>query len=149
MRVLMASVLVLSTSSPAWAETPTRGSLEIETERGEVTLAIEIADEPNERSQGLMFRESLPENSGMLFIYPAPRIASFWMKNTRIPLDMLFIDVDGEITSIARETVPFSLTPVRSTEPVKFILEIDGGDADRLGIAVGDRMTWEVDTPSE
>jgi uncharacterized membrane protein (UPF0127 family) len=85
----------------------------------------------------------------MLFIYPAPRIASFWMKNTRIPLDMLFIDADGEITSIARETVPFSLTPVRSTEPVKFILEIDGGDADRLGIAVGDRMTWEVDTPSE
>jgi len=147
MRGLLAFGLLLATGSAAWAETATNGTLEIETDDGTVTLSIEIADEPNERSRGLMFREALDDDAGMLFIYPVPRIASFWMKNTLIPLDMIFIDEGGEVTSIARETVPHSLKPVRSTAPVKYILEIDGGDADRLGIGVGDAMTWTVEKP--
>lgn len=146
MRLFASIALALMTfSASVRAETPSSGTLTIETATGAVTFAIEIADEPNERSRGLMFRDSLDENAGMLFIYPQPRIASFWMKNTRIPLDMIFIEEGGEIISIAPETVPFSLSPVRSPVPVTLILEIDGGDAARLGIAVGDKTHWEVD----
>ena len=149
MRLILALALSLAPGSASWAETATNGTLEIETDDGTVTLSIEIADEPNERSRGLMFRDALDDDSGMLFIYPVPRIASFWMKNTLIPLDMIFIDQSGEVTSIARETVPYSLKPVRSTVPVKYILEIDGGDAERLGIEAGNKMSWEVHEPAE
>ena len=135
-------------SNSVFAGTPSEGVLEIETESKTIEFQIEIADEADERSRGLMFRKSLDEQSGMLFIYPTPRVASFWMKNTLISLDMLFIDTEGRIASIARKTTPLSLNPVSSGVPVLTVLEIDGGDADRLGISVGDTVKW-TETPIE
>lgn len=90
-----------------------------------------------------MFRESLPVDGGMIFPMKPPRIASFWMKNTVIPLDMIFIREDGTIARIAADTVPYSLEPVDSGEPVAAVLELAGGKAAALGIAEDDVVTWE------
>ena len=142
---MIARLLLLAlfaVSWPAYAEAFSNGELSIETDSKTLQFQIEIADEADERSRGLMFRESLADDEGMLFIYPSPRIASFWMKNTQIPLDMLFIDEDGHILSIARETTPFSLKPVLSGGLVTSVLEISGGLAATLGIDVGDRVEW-------
>ncbi len=135
-------------SSPLIAGTPSEGVLEIKTESDSVKIQIEIADEPDERSRGLMFRESLDALSGMLFIYPTPRIASFWMKNTLIPLDIVFVDAEGRVATIAPQTTPLSLKPVTSGVPVLTVLEVAGGEAERLGIAVGDAVEW-TETPIE
>jgi uncharacterized membrane protein (UPF0127 family) len=89
-----------------------------------------------------MHRQSLAPNAGMIFPYAAPQPVAFWMKNTVIPLDMIFIREDGTIARIAANTTPYSLDPVSSVEPVVAVLEIAGGRAAELGIAVGDRVSW-------
>jgi uncharacterized membrane protein (UPF0127 family) len=89
-----------------------------------------------------MHRQSLAPDRGMIFPYDQPRPASFWMKNTLIPLDMIFVRSDGTIARIAAETVPLSLEPVPSLEPVAAVLEIAGGRAAELGIQPGDRVRW-------
>ncbi len=89
-----------------------------------------------------MHRQSLAPNAGMLFPYDVPQPASFWMKNTLIPLDMIFIRADGTIARIAANTVPHSLQSVESGEPVAAVLEIAGGRSAQLGIAEGDRVSW-------
>lgn len=147
--MLRAAVLALCLLPvSAWAETPTHGVVKIQTDDLTHFFQVEIADEPGEHSRGLMFRDALSENSGMLFLYPYPRPASFWMKNTKIPLDMLFIDADGRIVKIAEETTPFSLDPVSSDAPVVGILEIAGGESERKGIEVGDLAKW-MEFPSK
>lgn len=102
----------------------------------------ELAGTPEQQARGLMFRERLGPNEGMLFPFSPPRPASFWMKNTPIPLDMLFIRPDGTIGRIAAETVPHSLEPVGFEEPAAAVLEIRGGRAAELGIREGDRVRW-------
>lgn len=103
---------------------------------------VEIADDPAERSQGLMFREQLPPNAGMLFLYPDERPRTFWMKNTPLPLDIIFIAADGRVVSIAAEAKPFDETPLGSQAPAQAALEIQGGLAAQLGIGPGARVTW-------
>jgi uncharacterized protein len=103
---------------------------------------VEVAKTPEEQARGLMFRESLPDFGGMIFYYTEPVNASFWMKNTVIPLDMLFIRTDGTIARIAAETVPYSLDQVPAGEPVIAVLEIAGGRSAKLGIKEGDRVKW-------
>lgn len=142
-RALIGVIFAVATSA-AQAETPSNGVVSIQTDTATHVFQVEIADEPGERNRGLMFRDSLDEDAGMLFIYPEPGHASFWMKNTKIPLDMLFIDEDGTIVRIAPETTPFSLDAVRSGEPVIAVLEIDGGDAEQLDIEAGDTVTWKI-----
>ncbi len=102
-----------------------------------VRFSIEIADTPDERATGLMHRESMPQFSGMLFIYERPQPVSFWMKNTLIPLDMLFIDETGTVQNIARETTPLSLDSVFGGSEILQVLEINGGLSAQLGIDVG------------
>ncbi|WP_299321272.1 DUF192 domain-containing protein [Parasphingopyxis sp.] len=109
---------------------------------GDHLFDVETAITPEEQRRGLMFRESLPENGGMIFPFEFPRLASFWMRNTMIPLDMIFIRADGVITNIARETEPYTLDSYYSTEPVIAVLEIDGGRAAELGIDAGDYVSW-------
>lgn len=109
---------------------------------GDHVFDVETAITPEEQRRGLMFRESLPENGGMIFPFEFPRLASFWMRNTMIPLDMIFIRADGVITNIARETEPYTLDSYYSTEPVIAVLEIDGGRSAELGIDAGDRVSW-------
>jgi uncharacterized membrane protein (UPF0127 family) len=89
-----------------------------------------------------MFRSALAADEGMIFPFPQPRMASFWMRNTLIPLDMIFIRADGTIARIAAETVPHSEEGVGSGEPVAAVLEIRGGRAAELGIGEGDRVVW-------
>ncbi len=114
--------------------------LEIETEGGPVDLMVEIARTPQQQMRGLMFRDEVPALSGMLFVYDQPRPISMWMRNTPTSLDMLFIDEGGVIRGIEAETVPFSEAVISSPVPVTGVLEILGGEAERLGIGVGDRV---------
>ncbi|MBI1384689.1 MAG: DUF192 domain-containing protein [Rhizobiales bacterium] len=123
----------------AASNTLPREAVVIETASGPVSFEAEIARTPSEQAKGLMFRQSLGEREGMLFVYPR-QVASMWMKNTYISLDMLFIDEHGRIVRIARETEPFSAAIITSGTPVTGVLEIGGGLARRLGIAVGDRV---------
>ena len=108
------------------------------------TFKIEMAITPAERSRGLMNRRALAPDAGMLFDYGRPRYVSFWMKDTLIPLDMIFIKGDGRIARIAKRTIPFSLAAVPSGEPVRAVLEVIGGTADRLGIGPGDTVVHPI-----
>lgn len=110
------------------------------------TFNVEIADTADERALGLMNRTHLDSNQGMLFLYPAANPVSFWMKNTPLSLDMLFIDADGRIVNVAARTKPFDVTPINSAGPVIAVLEIIGGSAEKLGIKAGDKVEWPVQT---
>ena len=101
---------------------------------------VEMAVQPEQQTVGLMFREAVGPDEGMLFDWGAPRESSMWMRNTLVPLDMLFIAADGRIHRIAERTVPHSLAPVDSRGPVRATLELAGGTAERLDIRVGDRV---------
>lgn len=103
---------------------------------------VEIARTSAEQARGLMYRTALAPDAGMLFPFDPPQSASFWMKNTLIPLDMLFIRADGRIARIAANTTPLSLTPVDAGEPVIAVLEIAGGRAAAVGIREGDAVRW-------
>lgn len=105
---------------------------------------IEMAITRAERSRGLMNRSELAPDAGMLFDYGRPRFVSFWMKDTLIPLDMIFIKDDGRIARIAKRTVPLSLAAVPSGEPVRAVLEVIGGTADRLGFGPGDMVIHPI-----
>lgn len=107
---------------------------------GRAAFAVTVADEAAERSRGLMEVAQMPTMSGMLFVYPGPQRASFWMRNTLIPLDMLFADPAGRITRIHADAVPLDETTIDGGEGVQFVLEINGGLAARLGIEEGDVM---------
>ena len=104
---------------------------------GTARFSVEIADDPTEQAQGLMYRESMPLGAGMYFVYESPRRASFWMRHTLIPLDMLFIDASGVVQHIHHEAVPLDETPIPGGEGILTVLEINGGLARRLGITEG------------
>ena len=118
--------------------------LTIQTDDGDHAFTVELVDEPEEIRTGLMFRESLNADSGMLFDFGEPRQANMWMKNTLIPLDMLFMDSDGKILAIARDAVPGSLRTIGPGVPVKGVLEINGGLAEQLGVLPGDTVKHEI-----
>lgn len=125
----------------AWAEaacTPAR--LDLRLAEGRESFAVEVADDPQERAQGLMFRTEMPAASGMLFVYDSPRRVGFWMKNTLIPLDMVFADATGTVTRVHEGAVPGDLNPIDGGEGVQFVLEINAGLASRLGIAPGAQL---------
>jgi hypothetical protein len=103
---------------------------------------VEVAASPAEQARGLMFRTKLRPDEGMIFPMNPPRGASFWMKNTVISLDLIFIAPDGRISNIAAQAIPYDLTPLTSVGPVKAVLEIPGGRAAELGIAAGDKVAW-------
>ena len=105
-------------------------------------FTVEVARTPEEQNQGLMNRQSLAPDRGMIFPYEPPVAASFWMKNTLIPLDMIFIRADGIIARIEANTVPLSLDPVAAGEPVAAVLELAGGRSAELGIAPGAKVEW-------
>jgi uncharacterized protein len=115
-------------------------SLEIASKSGVHVFAVELASTPEEHAKGLMYRRQLPEGQGMLFDFHREQPTSFWMKNTYIPLDMIFIRGDGRILRIAENTVPLSETLVPSGGPVRAVLEVNAGTAKKLGIAPGDRV---------
>ena len=145
-------VALLLTVAPSCKNLPMMGEaqaqaslipLTIKTSTAVRKFRVEVARTEDEQARGLMFRQSLAEDGGMIFPMSPPRFASFWMKNTVIPLDMIFIRGDGTIARIASDTIPYSLEPVDSGEPVAPVLELAGGKAAALGIAEDDVVTWE------
>lgn len=146
---LTAALPACSAGSAASASTEAKLSLvkvSVKSANGVHSFDVELAKTEGEQQRGLMYRTDLPLNGGMLFApYPPsgpPREASFWMKNTPSPLDIIFIRADGSIAHIAENTTPFSETPIPSGEPVAAVLEIRGGRAAELGIAADDIVSW-------
>ncbi len=115
-------------------------SLEIVSKTGVHPFAVEIVATPEDRAKGLMYRKSLPEGQGMLFDFQTDQDVSFWMQNTYIPLDMIFIRGDGTIANIVENAEPLSTKLIPSRGPVKGVLEVIGGTARKLGIAAGDKV---------
>lgn len=136
--LLLLLAALLSPAGPAFALPQT--DLLVETASSQFRFEVEIADDPAERAQGLMFRETLADNAGMLFIYPEPQKVEFWMKNTPLSLDIVFVRQDGTIARIAERTTPFSEAAIPSGEAIIAVLEVKGGLMRELGIAVGDRL---------
>ena len=121
------------------AETVT---LVLHTDTGPHSFNIEIAKTPSEKILGLMYRRSLPADAGMLFLYDRPQQVTFWMRNTYIPLDMVFIGADGRVQRIESHTEPFSLAAISSDGDVKSVLELNAGTADAIGLKVGDKVDY-------
>ena len=114
--------------------------LEIVTATGAHAFDVEVARTDGERARGLMFRRSLPQDHGMLFLFESERPIAMWMKNTYISLDMVFVSRNGRVTSIAHGSVPLSETVIPSGGPVYAVVELAGGAADAIGLSVGDRV---------
>lgn len=118
--------------------------LVVHTASGEVSFIVDIADNDETRAKGLMFVQSLADDRGMLFDFKETRIVSFWMRNTFIPLDMIFIAEDGEIKYIHANARPHDETGISPDMPVRFVLEIAGGRAAELGLEVGDKVSHRI-----
>lgn len=137
--LVLAAGLSLAPAAAQAQEVFAASSLVVETAGGgKFRFKVEIAATPAQQAQGLMRRAVMPADAGMLFTYAEAQPTAFWMKNTLIPLDMLFIAADGRIIHIHPNAVPHSETSIPSRGPVKGVLEINGGLAARLGIRVGD-----------
>lgn len=118
---------------------------------GEVilTLDIEIAEGDSARTRGMMQRTRLPDRSGMLFLFPVEEELNFWMSNTPISLDLLFINADSQVVSIAKYTQPFSTEGIFSEAPAQYVLEVEAGFTDTQGLIESDRVSWRrVSAPS-
>jgi uncharacterized membrane protein (UPF0127 family) len=145
--IAFATAAVLATMTIVQAQTrPREGfgtdSLAIRTAKETHRFSIEVARTPEQQQFGLMFRNKMAADAGMLFIYERPLRISMWMKNTLIPLDMIFIGVDGRVINIAERCVPFSVAPVYSADVALAVLEVNGGTAARLGIKPGDTVLY-------
>ncbi len=140
-RIFGAAVLIWAALLLAWpARAASTETLEIATKAGVRVFTVEVARTDEERRTGLMHRRHLPEGRGMLFDFSPPQEISMWMKNTYIPLDMIFIDADGRILRIAEDTEPESTRIISSRGPARAVLEVIAGTARKYGIAAGDRV---------
>lgn len=137
---LVAGMLVLF-AAVGLARAESMVPLTIATAKGTHRFMVEFADTAERRAVGLMHRNSMAADHGMLFDFKVDAPVTMWMRNTRIPLDMLFIAKDGRIVNIAERTVPFSETSIPSKGPVRAVLELNGGTSARLGIKAGDRVS--------
>lgn len=107
-------------------------------------IIIEVADTPEETSQGLMHRSRMDEEQGMLFIFEEERMQAFYMKNTRISLDLLYVNSEKEIVTIRKYAIPYDLTSIPSTEPAQYVVEVIGGYTDKYEIEVGDKISYTL-----
>ena len=145
--LLLLSVLLaapMGSAALAQFQTFPKAELTIVSASGPHKFTIELATTPGQMEQGLMFRKSLPADAGMLFDYRSPSMAAMWMKNTLIPLDMLFVDQQGRIINIHERAVPGSLDPIAAAAPARAVIELNGGTASHLGIKPGDRVLFPI-----
>jgi uncharacterized protein len=119
-------------------------ALTIVSATGPHRFTVEVAETPAQMEQGLMFRKTMAPDAGMLFDYKTPTLATMWMRNTLIPLDMLFVDSQGRIVNIQERAVPQSLDVISAAAPVRAVIELNGGTAARLGIGPGDRVQHPI-----
>ena len=155
-KLLMALVVwtVINAITPSWANQDTvefggPDQLVIVTANGRFEFSVEIADTPERRSRGLMFREKMPVNSGMLFKFGRVEPIAMWMRNTPLSLDMIFINPDGTIHRIEHGTTPFSEQIISSGGPVSHVLEVNAGISKLLGIRAGDKIQHRSSAASQ
>jgi uncharacterized protein len=135
-------VIAFAPGLPAVEHAPFKHArLKIETKTGPVLLDVEVADTEQQREHGLMFRRQLPEAHGMIFLFGDEHEITMWMKNTYIPLDMVFIGENWQIVHIARDAEPLSMSIIPSVRPASRVLEILAGQADKLGLKPGDSVS--------
>ncbi|GFE51685.1 hypothetical protein So717_34380 [Roseobacter cerasinus] len=138
MKAALAALLAVFLAQGALAQACREDAVYLKGAWGEARFAIEIADDDAERAQGLMHREHLPSSSGMLFVYDTPQRLSFWMRNTLIPLDLIFIDQTGVVKTVHHSAQPLDETPIPGgPDPLTHVLEINGGLAKAMGIVPG------------
>ncbi|WP_343082098.1 DUF192 domain-containing protein [Ostreiculturibacter nitratireducens] len=135
--MIRAAVLWLAMAGAAASADCRDDLVEFRWDGGQARFTVEVADDEGERAQGLMHREALAASAGMLFVYERTQEAAFWMENTLIPLDMIFIDETGRVTRVHENARPLDRTPIPSGGPIRYVLEINGGLAARIGIAPG------------
>ncbi|WP_299815891.1 DUF192 domain-containing protein [uncultured Jannaschia sp.] len=133
-------IAVALAAFPASAQSCNENAVDLRGDFGKVRFRIELARTPEEQAQGLMFREEMAQLAGMLFVYPSERDVSFWMRNTLIPLDMIFIDAEGRVVRVHENAVPLDETAIPAGAQTLAVLEINGGMAARLGIDAGDEV---------
>ena len=121
---------------------PSGPTARIQTRTGRVDVALEVAATPESRTRGLMYRHELADGHGMLFIFDEDANHEFWMKNTLIPLDMIFITIDGHVAGVHKNATPLSTAQISVGTPSRYVLEVPGGWAERRGVAVGDRVEF-------
>jgi len=136
----LAALFVVHASSALALDACHEEILHLRGDWGNAQIAVSVADTAESRSKGLMFVEDLPTMSGMLFVYDRAQSVSFWMKNTLIPLDMIFADATGVVRKVHENAVPGDLTGIPGGANIQFVLELNGGMADRLGIGPGTEM---------
>jgi uncharacterized protein len=141
-RALAVNLLALQLLAQAGAFAAGTGTLVLKTETGDYSFNIEVATTTREQALGLMFRRSLPENTGMLFLYDPPQPTAMWMKNTLIPLDIVFIAPDGKVLRIESNTEPFSTAVIPSEGAISAVLELNAGQADKIGLKRGDKVIY-------
>jgi len=132
----IAAVLIAGAAQAACVE----DRLELRGDWGMARFRVEVADDVQERATGLMFRETMAAQAGMLFVYESPQSVAFWMENTLIPLDMIFADATGTVTRIHENAIPRDRTPIPGGDNIQYVLEINGGRAAALGITVGSQI---------
>ena len=139
--VALSLALAFAAARPGWAaETCRDDAVFLRGPWGSARFSVEIADTIASRARGLMHRESLPKSHGMLFIYGRPSNVAFWMKNTLIPLDMIFLDADGVVQKVHHRAIPGDLTQIPGGDHILAVLEINGGLAEAMGITEGSQM---------
>ncbi|MCR5875733.1 DUF192 domain-containing protein [Phenylobacterium sp. J426] len=153
-RVLLAAAALWVATGPAQAQLPRQNPadckgqpelkplepLSVTTPKGAFKFMVEIADSPREREFGLMCRKGLAADRGMLFVFPKADFQAFWMRNTLIPLDIIYIGPDGAVVSIVRNARPLDERPLPSSAPAQFVLELAAGRAAQLGLLPGDKV---------
>ena len=142
--VLPALSTIGATPALAQSQKLDTSPLKIITARGTFEFTVEVADDPKEQEIGLMNRPQMDKTSGMLFDFGRKKIVNMWMKNTMIPLDMVFTDDSGTVVSVSENAVPQSLDIISSVVPASFVLEINGGMAKFIGIKVGDKLVHAI-----
>jgi uncharacterized membrane protein (UPF0127 family) len=139
-RVFALCAALALASLVACSGAPAGPVVRIETPAGRVPVRVELARSRDELSRGLMWRDRLDEDAGMLFVFASDEPRTFWMKNTPLPLDIIFVDAAGKVVSVAEHTTPFTTTPIRSAGPARYVLEVNAGFAERHGIRAGTVM---------
>lgn len=158
LRVLLAAAALCAASGGAQAQLPRQNPaackgqpelkplqpLAVTTPKGTFRFMVELADSPREREYGLMCRKALAADRGMLFQFPKADYQAFWMRNTLIPLDIIYIGADGRVVSIVRNARPLDETPLPSSAPAQYVLELAAGRAAQIGLLPGDKVQHRV-----
>jgi uncharacterized membrane protein (UPF0127 family) len=142
-KLFLVMTLLTCVIDSACANDTTAPRVVLHTSGGDVPVAVEIAATPERQSLGLMYRKELGTDAGMLFVFPRSQHLTFWMKNTVLPLDMIFIGDDHHIVGIVKDAVPYTTTPREVAGESRYVLEVNAGFSDRRGVRAGDAVTFD------